>query len=169
MHAFKKSEKGPKFSMNKVAKKVIGFVVGGCLFSIMASLAMLFVQFNWNITGQAFEIEKDGIVGNYVLIFVFGGIIWLICSSLFQIGAPKTASDRKKVIKNQMILYGIFLIAAVILLIVSIIKSIPQLIILSTVSILAIVIVEVGCYLANKILKQDVELINEKLKEKINN
>ena len=144
----------------KIKKILINFIIFGSIL-LAAVLFATFISLLFkgkNISAEfAFRIE-------YVFVFIFGGTIFTIMRYLVE---HFTKKDSRKVVvfKSQIIIYAILLGISIILLIYSIYKSIEILKFFSIAFIIAISIYELGLNLANKELKKDVEMINEKLKD----
>ena len=100
----------------------------------------------------------------YISLFVLGGTIFTIMKYLFE-NITKKQNSKVMVLKAQIILYAILLVIAIFLLVFSIHKSMTILKMFSIAFIFVLVIYELGLYLASKILKKDIEKINQKLKE----
>ncbi|MBR0491434.1 MAG: hypothetical protein IJJ82_05250 [Clostridia bacterium] len=144
----------------KKKKILINFIIFGSILTVavlFANLISLLSNGKDISTEFTFRIE-------YVIVFLFGGTIFTIMRYLAE---KFTKKDSKKVVflKSQIIVYAILLAISILLLIISIYKSIVILKIFSIAFIIAISLYELGLNLTIKGLKKDVEKINKKLKE----
>ena len=144
----------------KIKKILINFIVFGSILLVavlFANLISLLSNGKDISTEFTFRIE-------YVFVFIFGGTIFTIMRYLAE---KFTKKDSKKVVflKSQIIVYAILLAISILLLIISIYKSIVILKIFSIAFIIAISIYELGLNITVKGLKKDIEQINKKLKE----
>ena len=140
---------------------IINFFIGGSIF-IISTIFATFISLLFMGLGMETIIGFKGI--EYIALFILGGTIFTIMKYLFEHVTNKP-KGKEVVLKTQLIIYAILLVIAIFLLIFSIYKSITTLIMFSIAFIVVLIIYELGLYLASRILKNDIEQINKKLKE----
>ena len=144
----------------KIKKILINFIVFGSILLVAVLFANLI-----SLLSNGKDISKEFTFRiEYVFVFIFGGTIFTIMRYLAE---KFTKKDSKKVVflKSQIIVYAILLAISILLLVISIYKSIVILKIFSIAFIIAISIYELGLNITVKGLKKDIEQINKKLKE----